>query len=118
VNILEIGNIVKAEVTGVENYGIFVKVNDEYNGLIHISEISEGFVKNVEDFAKIGDEIYCKILDIDNEEHNMKLTIKNLNYKNNKKKFNETIRGFSVLKDNLDDWIEEKKKEIEKNQQN
>lgn len=114
----EVGDIVKAEVTGIEKYGIFVKVDEKYNGLIHISEISENFVKNVNDFTKIGEKIYCKILEIDNDNNNMKLTIKNINYKNDKKKFNETIKGFSILKDNLDGWIEDKKKQIKKNQQN
>lgn len=114
----EVGDIVKAEVTGIEKYGIFVKVDEKYNGLIHISEISENFVKNVNDFTKIGEKIYCKILEIDHDNNNMKLTIKNINYKNDKKKFNETIKGFSILKDNLDGWIEDKKKQIKKNQQN
>ena len=43
-------------VTGIESYGIFVNV-DEYSGLIHISEISENFVRNVGDFAIVGDKI-------------------------------------------------------------
>ena len=33
---LKVGSVVKGEVTGVETYGIFVKINDEYNGLVHI----------------------------------------------------------------------------------
>ena len=33
---LVVGSVVKGEVTGIENYGIFVKINDDYSGLIHI----------------------------------------------------------------------------------
>ena len=113
------GDIIKGQVTGIENYGIFININAEYNGLIHISEISEGFVKDINDFVKIGETIYCKVLEVDEENCNLKLSIKNINYKarKGKGKFNETVLGFSPLKDNLDKWIEEKKKEIEKNQQ-
>ena len=119
-NSYKVGDIIKGQVTGIEKYGIFVNINVEYNGLIHISEISDEFVKDINDFVKIGETIYCKILEVDEESCNLKLTIKNLNYKarKGKEKFYETVRGFSVLKDNLDDWIEKKKEEIEKNQQN
>ena len=102
--------------------GIFVNVNAEYNGLIHISEVSEGFVKDINDFVKIGETIYCRILEVEEEECKLKLSIKDINYKarKGKGKFKETIAGFSPLKDNLEGWIELKVKEIneqEKNQQ-
>ena len=35
----KVGDIIKGQVTGIESYGIFINVNSEYNGLIHISEI-------------------------------------------------------------------------------
>ena len=45
----KIGDIVKVRVTGIERYGIFVSVDSLYTGLIHISEISSSFVKDVND---------------------------------------------------------------------
>lgn len=119
-NNFKIDDIIKGQVTGIESYGIFINVNAEYNGLIHISEISDSFVKDINDFVKIGETIYCRILDIDEENCNLKLSIKNINYKARRgnSKFYETVRGFSPLKDNLDKWIEKKKAEVEKNQQN
>ena len=41
----KVGEIIEAEVTGIESYGIFVKVDKEYNGLIHISEIDNNYTK-------------------------------------------------------------------------
>ena len=41
----KVGSVVLGEVTGIESYGIFVKLNNGYSGLIHISEITEKFVK-------------------------------------------------------------------------
>ena len=61
---IKVGDIVTGKVTGIENYGIFVNFG-EYNGLIHISEISSNFVKDVHEFAKIGEEIKGKVLEID-----------------------------------------------------
>lgn len=116
----KIGDIIKGQVTGIENYGIFININNKTNGLIHISEISENFVKDINDFVVIGESIYCRIIDIDKENYNLKLSIKNINYKAKKGngKINETIRGFSPLKDNLDSWIEKKIQEIKNEESN
>lgn len=47
------GDIIKTKVSGITKYGIFVHVDSSYNGLIHISEISNGFVGNIEDYVKM-----------------------------------------------------------------
>lgn len=107
----ERGDIIRGTVTGVENYGIFVSIDDEYTGLIHISEISHGYVKNVNDFVKIGDIINVEVLDVDDKNNHIKLSIKNINYKNTprirRKKIHETPHGFSTLAKKLPEWIEE-----------
>ena len=54
-------DIIKATVTGVQKYGAFVNTED-YEGLIHISEISYGYVKNVNDYLKVGDNIFLRII--------------------------------------------------------
>lgn len=109
-----IGSIIKGQVTGVEKYGIFVNIDKDYTGLIHISEISEGFVRNVEDYVSIGDIIYSKIIEVDELEKKIKLSIKGIDYKNNKNhsKVVESERGFEPLKEHLQSWIDEKLKEI------
>ena len=60
----KIGDTVKCVITGFKEYGIFVKVANEFNGLIHISEISESFVRNVNDYVDICEEIYAKLIEI------------------------------------------------------
>ena len=47
----EIGQIVTCCVTGIEKYGIFVNLEEYYSGLIHISEISSQFVRNINDYV-------------------------------------------------------------------
>ena len=45
----KVGSTVTGNVTGIEKYGAFVSLDDYYSGLIHISEISDGFVKDIND---------------------------------------------------------------------
>ena len=77
-NEYKIGNIVRGKVSGIEKYGIFVKFPDDYNGLVHISEISSFFVRDIHDYVQIGDYIYCQILDKNESNKQLKLSIKNI----------------------------------------
>ena len=112
------GKQAKAIVTGIESYGIFVSLDEYYSGLIHISEVSHGFVKDIHSFAKIGDIINVEILDIDEKSNHLKLSIKNINFKSEKelknKKIQETIHGFATLRQYLPLWIQKSKKKYKK----
>ncbi len=112
------GEVVTGCVTGIEKYGIFVSLDDYYSGLIHISEISDFFVKNPADYVHVGETIKAVVID-DNEldSFHVKLSIKNIDYKfskRKKKKILETPNGFNTLKNQLPVWISHKKEEIEK----
>lgn len=109
------GDIIKGCVTGIEKYGIFLSVDDFHSGLIHISEISNSFVKNIYDFVQIGEEIQAKIIGVEENTNQLKLSIKNIEYRLNRKeksKIKETSLGFSTLKSMLNSWIETKKGKI------
>lgn len=110
-----VGNVVKGVVTGIESYGIFVKLNNDYSGLIHISEITDKFVRNINNWAEVGETIYAEIVSIDENTKKCILTIKDLNYRINDSVVKETVRGFSPLKQHLPKWIERKYSEIHKN---
>lgn len=112
------GQIVKGTVTGIEKYGAFISLDEYYTGLIHISEISRGFVKKITDFVNVGDIIYVEILDVDDDLFQLKLSIKNIDYKKQtrmrKKKIKETSLGFRTLAYKLPFWIDENLKKQEK----
>lgn len=112
-----VGEIIKVTVTSIENYGIFVKVDDKYNGMIHITEISDRYVSNVRNFAFPNETIYAKIVSIDNEKNQMKLSIKSINYRilSSKGRVMESPNGFSKLKEKLPIWIDDKLQEINSN---
>ena len=104
--------VVEGCVTGIEKYGIFVTLDEYYSGLIHISEISDNFVRDINKFVNIGETIKVKVLDTDDETFHVKLSIKNLDYRLNKKRetyIKETEHGFNTLKKELPIWIEDKK---------
>ena len=106
------GNIITGSITGIEKYGAFVSLDEYYKGLIHISEISQGFVRNISDYVNVGDTIKAKVIDVDEETFHLKLSIKDINYKIKKEKNNsieESGSGFGILKDNLSMWIFSKK---------
>ena len=107
-------DIIKATVTGAQKYGAFVNTED-YEGLIHISEISYGYVKNVNDFLKVGDDIFAEVVEVDDDDNHLKLSIKDIDYKKDGarlKRMAETKSGFEPLKENLEIWINQKIKEI------
>ena len=75
------GEIIRGVVSGIEPYGIFIKIDEDYSGLIHISEISNRFVRNINNYVKPGEVIKVKIIDIDDQSNHMNLSIKNIPYK-------------------------------------
>ncbi len=110
-----VNKIVDGYVTGIEKYGIFIGFDEYYTGLIHISEISSNFVKSITDYVQIGETIKVKILEVDEQNCQMKLSIKNIDYKKaklNRYKIKETSVGFFDLQTQLPNWIKEKESEI------
>ena len=104
---INIGDVIHVTVTGYAPYGIFVKY--DYIGLIHISEISKRFVKDVSKYAKL-DEIICvKVLDVDDANKKIKCSLKRMYDGDDKYAGNylESGRGFAPLKEKLPVWIRE-----------
>ncbi len=111
----KINEVVKVKITGIQTYGAFVTTSNNMDGLIHISEISYGYVKNINDYIKIGDKIYAEVIGFNDNNKQLKLSIKDIDYKNDGSKLvriAETKSGFKPLKNNLDKWINDKIKEI------
>ena len=61
----KIGDILEGTVTGIQPYGAFVSLDDETQGLIHVSEIQSGFTKNIHEVLQIGDPVHVQVIDID-----------------------------------------------------
>ena len=74
----EVGQILDGKVTGVTKFGAFVDLQGGLTGMVHISEVSDTFVKEIADFVKVGDEVRVKILSI-GEDKKISLSMKQAN---------------------------------------
>ena len=72
------GDIIDVKITGIQPYGAFASLPDNSTGLIHISEISDKFVKSIDSFVKVGESIKVKVIDFDQETNNAKLSLKSI----------------------------------------
>ena len=60
----EVGSVVNGKVTGITEYGAFVELEDGKSGMVHISEVSSGFVKDINEHLKLNQEVKVKIISI------------------------------------------------------
>lgn len=59
---VEVGSKLNGKVTGITNFGAFVELPGGTTGLVHISEVADSYVKDVNDHLKIGDQVEVKVL--------------------------------------------------------
>lgn len=81
----KVETVIEGEVNRITPFGAFVKLDDEINGLIHISEISEDELDDTSETLKVGDKVKAKIIQIDPDEHRVALSVKALKEKSEKK---------------------------------
>ena len=86
----KVGTVVECEISKVTPFGAFVKLDDEINGLIHVSEASAEEGADVSESLKAGSTVKAKIISIDADEHRVGLSIKALTEKAEKKDVEET----------------------------
>lgn len=126
----EVGRELTGKVTGIQPYGAFVALDENTQGLVHISEITHGYVKDVSEHLAVGDEVNVKVLSVDDKAGKISLSIKAT--QEAPEKLEEVARpkkerkprpqqaskqqqqldtanasGFNTLKDKLEDWIKQ-----------
>ncbi|WP_243387660.1 S1 domain-containing post-transcriptional regulator GSP13 [Bacillus kexueae] len=123
-NTFEIGSVLTGKVTGIQPYGAFVALNEETQGLVHISEITHGYVKDIQEHLEVGQEVNVKVLSVDEENGKISLSIRQTEpapkeTRTKKRSANVKPRletassqeGFNTLKEKLQEWIEQSKRE-------
>jgi len=91
----KIGDLVTGKVTKLASFGAFVQLQDEIDGLVHISQLSEEHVTKVKDILKVGQEVEARVIKVDKVERRIGLSIKAANYSE------EELRRESEAFDNL-----------------
>ena len=61
---IEVGTILPGKVTGITNFGAFVDLGNRKTGLVHISEVSNSYIKDIKDVLTVGDEVQVKVMEI------------------------------------------------------
>jgi glucose-6-phosphate isomerase len=111
------GQIIEGVITGIKPYGAFVEIDDTTTGLIHISEISDDYVRDIRLFVSQGERIIAKVIDVDAQSHQLRLSLKALNYSARKQKASQNKKrhllpdshiGFSTLEALIPQWIDER----------
>ncbi|WP_163103104.1 S1 domain-containing post-transcriptional regulator GSP13 [Peribacillus alkalitolerans] len=128
---IEVGSVIAGKVTGIQPYGAFVALDEKTQGLVHISEVTHGFVKDINDHLKVGDEVNVKVLSIDEAAGKIGLSIRATEEaperpaaqpkKPAAKKrpaaskqmtsYTDSTEGFNTLKDKLQEWIDQSQRE-------
>ena len=70
------GMVVTGTVTALERFGAFVEIGAERPGLVHISELTHGYVRDASEIVKVGDEVEAKVIDFNRRKKQIKLSMK------------------------------------------
>lgn len=75
---VQVGSVLEGTVSGITNFGAFVDLGDGEKGLVHISEVSSSYVKDIKDVLKINDKVKVKVLSVGDGK--ISLSIKQANH--------------------------------------
>ncbi|MCM3088942.1 S1 domain-containing RNA-binding protein [Bhargavaea ginsengi] len=64
---IEVGSKVQGKVTGITNFGAFVELPNGKTGLVHISEVADHYVKDINELLKVGDTVEVKVMNVGND---------------------------------------------------
>ncbi|KAB2492229.1 S1 domain-containing post-transcriptional regulator GSP13 [Priestia endophytica] len=118
-----VGSVIDGKVTGIQPYGAFVALDEETQGLVHISEVTHGFVKDINEHLKVGQEVPVKVISVDEKSGKLGLSIRATQpepeVKEEPKKKrpqaaaaaqpveNAAPQGFNTLREKLEEWVEQ-----------
>ncbi|WP_162164085.1 S1 RNA-binding domain-containing protein [Acholeplasma hippikon] len=109
---MEKGIILSCKITGIQSYGVFVEYED-YQGLIHISEVSDRFVADINKLFNVGDFVNAKVIDFDDATKKLQLSYKQAQQVNQRVSQQVDIKiGFRSIEKKRNEWINQKKEEI------
>jgi len=96
----KIGDLVTGKISKLTNYGAFVELQNDIDGLVHISQIAEDRVEKIKDVLKVGDEVNARVIKIDRDERRIGLSIKAAQYDANK--LAEEVAAFERVRKDQD----------------
>ncbi len=99
------GSRVLGRISGIVAFGLFVKIEEDIEGLVHISEVSSKRIENLSDRFKVGDEVNVEVLGIDVERKRLSLSIKKYDVALEKEELNKLLNDTSSKTVTIGDFI-------------
>ncbi len=96
-NNYKIGDVITRKITSITDFGIFVEVEKGIDGMIHISEASKDFIKNLEDRFEVGQEVTSEIIEINDDKEKLKLSIKKVELEEALEEEKELIEKYGTV---------------------
>lgn len=112
----KVGTVVDGEINRITPFGAFVKLDNEINGLIHVSEISNTDISDPGEVLKVGDKIQAKIIAIDPDEHRVGLSINAMKEESEGGRKSKKVKAEKeeVEDEKAEEVVEKKPKKIKK----
>lgn len=92
---VEVGSKLQGKVTGITNFGAFVELPEGLTGLVHISEVADKYVKDINDHLKVGDQVEVKVINVE-KDGKIGLSIKKANEHAEKKRMKRKNESFEA----------------------
>lgn len=116
---VKIGKKYCGKVTGIQPYGVFVEIMDGVQGLVHISEVKQGYIENLNEIVKLGEKVNVIVLDVDEYTQKISLSMRVLvdekkpKGKKKKRRYHprfgnrKSKTGFSSIEKSMNGWIKD-----------
>ena len=95
-----VGDLVKGTVAKIASFGAFIQLEDDIDGLVHISQLSEDHVAKVKDVIKVGDDVEARVIKVDKAERRIGLSIKAAEY--SEEQLKKETAAFDALRPSSD----------------
>ncbi|MEO0413559.1 MAG: S1 RNA-binding domain-containing protein, partial [Verrucomicrobiota bacterium] len=96
----KVGDLVKGTVAKIASFGAFVQLEDDIDGLVHISQLSEEHVAKVKDVLKVGDDVEARVIKVDRVERRIGLSVKAAEY--SEEQLKKETAAFDALRPSSD----------------
>lgn len=123
---IKVNDLVVGKVNKVRPYALFLTFENGQNGLLHISELSDNYIRDIEKYGSVGDEIKVKVLSVDPNNGFLRLSYKavpdsekyNSHDENKSPSLYFDEADFKDLEEKLPEWIEETLKKAKEDKHN
>ena len=96
----KVGDVVKGKVAKIASFGAFVELEDDIDGLVHISQLSEDHVAKVKDVLNVGDDVEARVIKVDKVERRIGLSVKAMSY--SEAELQKESQAFEALRPSTD----------------